>query len=358
VNITVMGSGNGGLAVAYHWASKTHRVNLYAVPGHDDNISAVAAAGGVRAHGDIEGFAPVAYSGTDVTRAMEDTETVFVVAPAFATADFARLAAPYLRAGMVVAVCPGSCVGSLVFKEAAGLDVHDESVIIGETNTLPYASRADGQGAVHFFHSFSSGLSAAAAPRSGNARLLEVIRLIYPYTAEAATVFQTTLQNGNPVIHPAVTLLNTGLIERTGGDFNFYEDGVTESVGRLMAGVDRERMAIADALGVQILSEPELGVAQGYMTEANYTTGYSAAPGFRGIKAPDRIATRYLTEDLAYTMVFWTDLAARLGVATPVMDALIQIASVVLGRDLIAKAPRTLASVQLDGLSTEQLLKL
>ena len=57
-------------------------------------------------------------------------------------------------------------------------------------------------------------------------------------------------------------------------------------------------------------------------------------------------------------MVFWTDLAARLGVATPVMDALIQIASVVLGRDLIAKAPRTLASVQLDGLSTEQLLKL
>ena len=68
-------------------------------------------------------------------------------------------------------------------------------------------------------------------------------------------------------------------------------------------------------------------MAQGYMTEANYTTGYSTAPGFRGIKAPHRIATRYLTEDLAYTMVFWTDLAARLGVATPVMDATIQIAS-------------------------------
>ena len=92
----------------------------------------------------------MAYAGTDITRAMENTDTVFVVAPAFATADLARLAAPYLRAGMVVAVCPGSCVGSLVFKEAAGLDVHDESVIIGETNTLPYAARADGEGAVHF----------------------------------------------------------------------------------------------------------------------------------------------------------------------------------------------------------------
>ena len=40
------------------------------------------------------------------------------------------------------------------------------------------------------------------------------------------------------------------------------------------------------------------------------------------------------------------------------MDATIQIASVVLGRDLISQAPRALASVQLDGLSTEQLLNL
>jgi hypothetical protein len=53
-------------------------------------------------------------------------------------------------------------VGSLVFKDAAGLDVHDERVIIGETNTLTYASRADGQGAVHFF---STRAQQACTPR-------------------------------------------------------------------------------------------------------------------------------------------------------------------------------------------------
>ena len=42
---------------------------------------------------------------------------------------------------------------------------------------------------------------------------------------------------------------------------------------------------------------------------------------------------RYLTEDVGYSMVFFTDLARSLGVATPVMDAVVQIASVVLGRD-------------------------
>jgi len=98
---------------------------------------------------------------------------------------------------------------------------------------------------------------------------------------------QTTLQNGNPVIHPAVTLTNTALIERTAGDFRFYEDGITPAVGRLIQAVDRERLTIAAALGVRILSEPDLGVEQGYMTESNYSTGYSKAPGFLGIKAPD-----------------------------------------------------------------------
>jgi opine dehydrogenase len=70
------------------------------------------------------------------------------------------------------------------------------------------------------------------------------------------------------------------------------------------------------------------------------------------------MATRYLTEDVGYTMVFFTDLAASLRVATPVMDAVIQIASVVLGRDLREEGARTLASVRLDRLIAEQLLNL
>jgi opine dehydrogenase len=126
--------------------------------------------------------------------------------------------------------------------------------------------------------------------------------VVYPSISEAAMVFQTSLQNGSPVIHPAVTLMNAGLLERTGGDFRFYEEGITPSVGRVMEAVDNERLAIATALGVTILSEPELGVVQGYMTKSNYGTGYSRAPGFLGIKAPARIDSRYLTEDVGYTL--------------------------------------------------------
>ncbi len=356
--VTVIGSGNGGMAVAFEWAQHGHELALYAKAAHADNIESVRANGGITSQGRLEGFAPVANCGTDLEAAMKDAELVFVVTPAFATEDYGRDLAPYLRPGLTVVICPGSCGGALAFKRAAGLAVQDDTVVVGETSTLPYAARADGKGTVHVFHRFETGLFAAAVPRSGNSQLLEALRQVYPSISEAATVFQTSLQNGNPVIHPAVTLMNAGLLERTKGSFLFYEEGITPSVGRVMAAVDNERLAIASALGATIHSEPDLGVAQGYMTESNYTTGYSRAPGFLGIKAPATIDSRYLTEDVGYTLVFFTDLARRLGVPTPTMDAILEITSVVLARDLRAEGARTMGSLGLGDLTTEQLLGL
>ena len=209
-----------------------------------------------------------------------------------------------------------------------------------------------------FFHKLGAGVYVAGLPRTGTDRLLSMIQDVYPGTEAADSVFQTTLQNGNPVIHPAVTLLNAGLIERTAGAFLFYEEGITEAVGRAIEAVDQERLAIADALGVRVLSEPDLGVLQGYMREANYSTGYSTAPGFLGIGAQPQLEHRYLTEDIGYSLVFLTDLADRLDVDTPTMDALITMASVVLGRDFRAEANRTLSTLGLDGMTANELASL
>lgn len=354
MNITVLGSGNGGLAVAYEWAHLGHPVTLYSPHDYAHNVEAVHDQGGIHCDGQLSGFAPVAQATKDIDAAMAGAEVVFVVGPAYATDPMARYVAPYLKPGMIVVVCPGSCMGAVAFKAAAGLDLHDESVLVGETSTLPYASRVTEPGRVHMFHRFDRGLYAAAAPRAGNARLLELIRFAYPEASEATSVLQTTLQNGNPVIHPAVCLLNGRLMD-TATDFNFYEDGVSDAVGRLMRGVDEERIAIGAALGVEILSEPAAGVLQGYMIEDNYVSGYNQAPGFKGIKAPTTLDNRYFTEDIGYTQVFFTDLARRLGVPTPIMDAEIALVSLILGHDYRAEGLRTLASLGLDRLTIEQL---
>src|SRR3954471_9962668 len=186
---------------------------------------------------------------------------------------------------MAVLVCPGSCAGAIAFKRSAGLELEDERIVVGETSTLPYAVRVTEPGVVNVFLKLTTDVYLAGLPRSGTDRLYELVKDVWPAVEKAESVFQTSLQNGNPVIHPAVTLLNAGLLERTGGDFLFYEEGVTESVGRMIEAVDAERQAIAARLGVTIASDPALGVRQGYMREEDYTTGYSTAPGFRGIRA-------------------------------------------------------------------------
>jgi opine dehydrogenase len=171
-------------------------------------------------------------------------------------------------------------------------------------------------------------------------------------------VLQTTLQNGNPVIHPAVSLCNVALIERTHGDFLFYEEGVTDGVGRVIEAVDTERLAIGEALGVTVLRDPELGILQGYQAVNDYSTGYSQAPGFKGIKAQSQLDYRYFNEDAGFGLVFLTDLARSVGVPTPDMDAVLRLSSIVTGRNYEAEQARTMAGLGLADLSLEELKNL
>ena len=358
MRVAVLGAGNGGVASAFDFAQHGHEVSLYAPPKFAVNTVAVHKAGGIAASGDLEGFAPIRYAGDDVAEALAGAALVVLVGPAYATDSLAIDAGPHLTGGMAVLVCPGSCAGAIAFKRAVGVDLHDERYSVGETSTLPYAVRVTEPGVVNVFLKLTTGVYLAGLPRTQTDRLYDLVKDVWPAVEKADSVLQTTLQNGNPIIHPAVTLLNAALLERTGGGFLFYEEGVTESVGRLIEAVDNERLAIAAALGVTVLSEPAIGAKQGYMLEQNYSTGYSTAPGFLGIGAQPRLDHRYLTEDVGYSLIFLADLAARLDVPTPAIDAVITIASVVLARDFRGEGVRTLSTLGLDGLSPEDLAAL
>ena len=75
-----------------------------------------------------------------------------------------------------------------------------------------------------------------------------------------------------------MSLLNVALIERTKGDFYFYEQGVTPAVGRLIKAVDEERIKIGKHLNITVIPDPVLGMEQGYQAEPTYDVGYSEAP--------------------------------------------------------------------------------
>lgn len=358
MKIAVLGSGNGGCAVAFDFAQHGHSVNLFDFASFPDRIQSIQEAGGIHAEGQLEGFAPLAYTGHDIQSALRDVETIIAVGPAYSTKPFAEACKPYLRSGQIVLICPGSCAGSLEFKIRADLALDNSDIFVAETSTLPYAVRMVGPARIKVFLKLKGGLFVAAVPASDSGKVLDAVSDVYPAMMTARNILQTSLQNGNPVIHPSVSLLNAALIERSQGDFYFYEEGVTPAVGRLLKGIDEERMAIGQRLGLEIRSEPEIGTTQGYMREATYDRGYTEAPGFRGIKAQSQLDHRYIHEDVGYGLVFWRSLGEQLGVETPNIEAVIQLASTLMDRDYLAEAPRTMESLGLSGLTPDELTQI
>ena len=109
----------------------------------------------------------------------------------------------------------------------------------------------------------------------------------------------------NAIHHPPAILCNVGRVEATGGDYYHYYDGISPSVGRLIDALDRERLAIAAALGVRAFRFVEHFYRIGYTTEARarrglaYEAFHQSEPD-RWIRAPSSLDHRFLNEDIPY----------------------------------------------------------
>lgn len=359
MKVAVLGSGNGGTAVAFDFAYHGNDVFIYDFPDFTENISEISRAGGIESQGDLQGFAPIRYAGCELEKVLDGAEITFVVGPSFATKPFAKACKPFMKSGQTIIICPGSCGGSIIFKKALGEDLSSLKFLLAETHTLPYAVRLIKAGKIHVFNKLKGGIFLAGLPSSSGAEILKRVRSVYPGMSLAKNILQTFLQNANPVIHPAIVLMNSALIERTNGDFLFYEEGVTSAVGRVIKVVDEERVAIGRALGLEIIPNPEIGYLQGYQEKKNcdYETLYSKGKGFKGIGSPPTLNHRYLTEDVARSMVLLHGLAKKLGIETPVMDSIITITSIILKDNLFDYVDTKLDEIELKNKSLESFLK-
>ena len=160
----------------------------------------------------------------------------------------------------------------------------------------------------------------------------------------------------NPVVHPAGVLLNAGPIEYTRGDFYFYEEGVTPAVCRLIYAVDRERLAVARALGVELLPVDEAFHRAGFGPRGDLWAAINGSRMLTQLRAPGSLEGRWLTEDVPYGLAAWAELGAQFGVSSPTMRALVEVASAALGVDF-GKAARTPHELGIAGMDKQELLE-
>jgi opine dehydrogenase len=354
--IAIMGAGHGGLAAAADLGARGYRVHLHA--RRDETLAPIREAGGVTAQGVQDGLFPVALLTTDVAEAVDGADLVMLVVPSVAHRHYARALAPLMRPDLPVFVNPGHTGGGLHFTAGLREAGYADDLRCCESVTLTYICRKTGPAAVDIF-SYVKKLKFAAFPGRHAEELFALLKPVYPEIELRSSVLETGLTNINAVFHPPGMILNAGWIQATGGDFLFYREGITPAVGRATEAVDEERMAVARALGV-----PTASFLDNFL-QAGLTTAEAAASGDisrtciesepnKSIKSPPSLDHRYVHEDVGYGLVPFAAFGDLAGVETPTMDALVSLASTMMGIDY-ATDGLTLARMGLAGLSPADL---
>jgi opine dehydrogenase len=342
--VAVVGAGNGGLATAGAMAARGAEVRVY------DNdacaLSALQASGliVVDTLGHVE-EAPIAIATSDPAEALRSATLIMVVVPASAHAAVAAAIAPYLQSDAVVVLNPGRTGGALETKRVFDSLLVPPSVTVAETQTLLFACRRQ-RGNKVVIMGVKRSVALAALPAGRTRETVELLRLFFPQISCASSVMETGLGNIGAVFHPTPTLLNVGRIESTTGDFDYYIDGISPSVARLLEGIDEERLSVARALDVPATSalrwlEESYGVAGCH----SLYEGIHANPAYRGIRAPRSIDCRYVTEDVPTGLVPFASLARKVGVAVPLIEMVVDLACYLSNRNYRSEG-RTFADLE------------
>ncbi len=347
----VMGAGHGGLAMAGHLGLMGFDVRLF--NRTRVRLESVIARGGVEVEGeDVSGFGPVSAASDSAGELLKGADVIMVVVPATAHRFMAEQCAPHLCDGQTVILNPGRTFGALAFAQALKELGCKADVTIAETQTFLYASRVVGPGQARIFR-IKNSIPMATVRAHRIPECLNLVRQAFPQFVPGDSVFKTSFNNIGAIFHPALMLLNTGWVEDP-ADFEFYYQGTTDSVAAVLEALDAERVAVAAALGFQALTAREWLYLAYDAVGKDLHKAIHANPGYRGILAPHRTEMRYLTEDIPCSLVPMSSLAKKFGVATPVMDSVITLASTMHGRNYWSEG-RTAESLGIADLDLKQI---
>ena len=357
-NVAILGAGHGGIAAAADLTRRGFEISLHA--RRAERLAPLQQHGGVDVRGIHEGFVPLKRLTADIAEAVSGADLIMLVVPSVAHDDYAKALVPHIRADVPIMLNPGHTGGGLHFLAGLRKAGYRGPVDIGETITLTYICRMASPTVVEIY-SYTKKLGFAALPGKRTKALHEKLVPLYPELVPYSSVIETGLANINAIFHPPGMLMNAGWIEHTRGDFLFYNEDITESVGRLVSAVDAERLAIAKGLGVP--ARPFLDIFHGAgLTTAQARDSGSVARACREsapnktIKSPPMLDHRYIHEDVGYGLTAFSALGRLANVPTPIIDAQITLAAAATGVDYWATG-LSLESMGLGGVSRETVLQ-
>ncbi|KAF1952478.1 6-phosphogluconate dehydrogenase C-terminal domain-like protein [Byssothecium circinans] len=344
--VSILGAGPAGLALALNLQTRGIQVLVYSHPAHLRHVNAIQEKGHITASGLWQGYTKLDFC-TDMATAVAFSHLLILTVPSTGQETLLEELKNFALDRHTIIAVPGN----LFALVAADLDVG----CIVETNLSPYSCRMNGSN-VRILGQKDQ-IFVAASKRGLSPAFYDMIESVLPVElCWCSSVVEVCLLNINGVFHPLMMLLNAGRIESTGGDFFIYRDGLTPAVANAMVAVDRVRVQIGKALGLELKSALEVSNdCYGHDFTSLVDLGRRSSP-HNNLQAPDSLEHRNISEDVPDLLACWLSLAEKLGIDAEPIRAVIVLVKMATGIDYL-KEGRNLQKLRLENVSKEELIR-
>lgn len=356
MKVAVLGAGAGGAAAVVELSAAGHRIALWNRSA--DTLRPFRQRGGIGFSGVLgDGTVAIDAITSDLAEVVRWADAALVTLPTFAHGSLARsLAAAGWPADRPIVLNPGHTGGALEFAHAYR-SVRPDVPPIAEFSTLTYVARKYAPDTVTV-SGRAKFVRAGCLP--GGEAALDAATTLYPVAVRVSDVLASDLANMNMILHPPGAVLGAAWVEATAGDFTFYVEGMTPGVVRTMQRLDDERRAVAAACGHDLPNLVEemraIGTVEADVRDTrDFRAAIAGGAANSRIKAPDTLAHRYYREDFGHGLLPFLEIAAIVGVETPIAASLFRLAEALTGSDY-RQGGRTAQAMGIAGFTKRELL--
>lgn len=331
--VFICGGGHQGLSMAAHLALNDIAVTLW--NRTPQNIQKIIDTNKILCNGIVNGTAKIEKASSDISEVISDF--IMVTTPSSAHKDIAQQLAPYVKKDMIIILNPGRTFGAIDFanelKKCGVVDLPN----IAETQTIVYTCRRSSDNQATIF-ALKNDVKIAALKESNIDLIMKKMPdCLKPYFKAECSIGYTSFDNVGMVLHCSPVLMNIGWIESEKVVFKYYYDGISKSIANFIQKIDNERMAVARAAGFNVESVADWLRRTYDVKGTDLFECIRNNKSYREIDAPPKIECRYINEDVPNGLVPVEYLGKELGVETPNITTIINLANSVLNEDFREK---------------------
>lgn len=351
MRVGIAGAGAIAFGVAAFLEQAGHEPILWSPSG--ERTKRLAAGEPLKATGAVEGtFHPgVADSAEALVR---KADVVLVALPGYGHKAVFDAIAPHIRSDQAVIISSHASFGALYLSRLLAERGVAVPIVAWGTTAVTGRQPSYAEASVN---TVRSKIDMCTLPATRSEQGITLCRRLFgDRFVEREGLLAISLSNLNPQNHMGIALCNMTRMEH--GESWSQGFNITPNVGRLLEALDRERLAIAEALGLSVRTifqhfhlsfhVPEDTVSN--MNQEMHRQG-------RGGTGPATADSRYVTEDVPYGLLMTVKLGELTGREAKLHRAGVETFSAMYGRDFAAEN-QLLQALELDRMSLDTLKKL